>query len=100
MIRIEMEVEELDYNTLIDQYLPVMVEKLRQTNNPVAMLLSNGMPAAMAKSILKSLPQEKKDELTADLINSYNTKIAEKAEDFAKQQNINVSIRQITASIK
>ena len=100
MIRIEMDVDELDYNALIDQFLPVMAEKLRQTNNPVAMLLSNGMPAAMAKAVLKGLPQEKKDQLTADLINSYSTTIAEKAEDFAKQQNIKVSIRQITANIK
>jgi hypothetical protein len=97
MIKIELEVEDLDYNALLDQFLPVMIDKLRQTNNPIALLISNGMPAAMAKTILQNLPQEKKDHLTADLINSYHTQLAEQAEEFAKQQNISVKVQTIHA---
>jgi hypothetical protein len=63
------------------------------------MLLSNGMPPSMAKTILNSLPQDKKDQLSADIINTYNTQIALKAEDFVKQQGFSIKIRAVTASI-
>ena len=61
MIRIEMTIDELDYDSLLDQYLPVIAEKLRETGNPVGMLLSNGMPSSMAKSIVAGLPQSAKE---------------------------------------
>ena len=97
MIKIEVELSELDYNSIIDQYLPVMIEKLQQTDNPVALLISNGMPAAMAKMILKSLPQDKKDKLAADLVNAYKDKIRQAIEETAERQNIHMKIGDIQA---
>ena len=66
MIHLELTVDDLDYDMLIDRFLPVIAEKLQQNNNPIAMLISNGMPASMAKSIVKQLPQDKKDQFAAD----------------------------------
>ncbi len=60
MIKVELELSDIDYGSMIEQLLPVITEKLRQSNNPVAMLLSNGMPASMAKMILKKLPPAKR----------------------------------------
>ncbi|MBP1736462.1 MAG: hypothetical protein H6Q60_343 [Oscillospiraceae bacterium] len=97
MIKLELELEALDYDALMDQFLPAMIDKLRQTGNPVALLISNGMPAAMAKGILHKLPQDVKDQLTADLINSYGGKLAEQAELFAQQQGISVKVRSVGA---
>lgn len=99
MIKIEIELSDLDYNSLIDQYLPLMIEKLQQTDNPVALLISNGMPASMAKMILKTLPQEKKDKLAADLINIYKDKISRTIEETADRQNIQVKIGDIQAKV-
>ena len=48
MIKLEIDIDDLNYDDLMEQYLPVMAEKLRASGNPVAMLISNGMPAAMA----------------------------------------------------
>ena len=53
MIHVELTIEDLDYDTLIDRFLPTVAEKLHQSSNPVAMLVSNGMPASMAKAIIK-----------------------------------------------
>lgn len=100
MITIKLEIDDIDYDSLVDQFLPIMTEKLRQSNNPVAMLLSNGMPASMAKTIIKGLPRETKDKLTADLLNTYQEQLKEKAEEFARQQSIPVSIQSISASIE
>ena len=52
MIKVELTVDELDYGSLVEQFLPELAEKLRASGNPVGMLLSNGMPAAMAKGIV------------------------------------------------
>lgn len=97
MIHMELTLEDLDYDMLIDRFLPVIREKLQQNSNPIAMLLSNGMPAAMAKTILKQLPQDKKDQLAADLINQFSGKIGQAVEDAAVQHDIRVAVRDLQA---
>lgn len=85
MIKIELELRDIDYGSLIEQLLPVITEKLRQSNNSVAMLLSNGMPASMAKMILKKLPPDKKDQLAADLVNANKDQLVKLLTDLARQ---------------
>lgn len=97
MIHIELTVDDLDYDMLIDRFLPIITEKLQQSNNPVAMLISNGMPVSMAKSIVKQLPQDKKDQLAADLINQFSNKIECGAEKAASQNGIRVSVHDLKA---
>ena len=98
MIHVELTIEDLDYDTLIDRFLPTVAEKLHQSSNPVAMLVSNGMPASMAKAIIKQLPQDKKNQLAADLINQFRAKIEQGAEQAAAQQGIHVSVCGLKAS--
>lgn len=97
MIKVEIELQDIDYDNLIEQFLPLMTEKLRQSNNPFSQLLGNGMPPAMAKMILKKLPQATKDQLTADLINSNKEKIAEFLKETAGQNNIRLAFGDIKA---
>lgn len=97
MIHIELTVDDLDYDMLIDRFLPIITEKLQQNNNPVAMLISNSMPASMAKSIVKQLPQDKKDQLAADLINQFGGEIEQGAENVAAQYGIHVSVHDLKA---
>jgi hypothetical protein len=97
MIKIEIELKDIDYDNLIEQFLPVMTERLRQSNNPVALLLSNGMPASMAKMILKKLPPATKDQLTADLINSNKEQLVKLLADLAQQNNVRLDIGDLKA---
>lgn len=100
MIRIEMIVDELDYDSLLDQYLPVIAEKLRETGNPVGMLLSNGMPAAMAKSIVAGLPQSAKDKLAADLLNANGAQLSRRVEALAAEKGIHIRAGAVHAEVK
>jgi hypothetical protein len=95
MIKVEIELNDIDYDSLIEQYLPLMLEKLRQSGNPASKLISGGMPASMAKMILRKLPQPLKEQLTADLINSNKNKIAELLQETARQNNVRLSIGDI-----
>lgn len=99
MIKVVIEIDDIDYNALIDRYLPLMTEKLRQTNNPIAMLLSNGMPAAMAKNIVKGLPREKKERLTAELFNAYSSVLAGQLEELGRQNDVRFTVRSMRAGV-
>lgn len=97
MIKIEIDIKDIDYDSLIEQYLPVMTERLRQSGNPVAMLLSNGMPASMAKMILKKLPPATKDQLAADLVNTNKDQVVKLLTETARGQNVRLEISDLKA---
>ena len=69
MITLQVQLDDLDYDMLVERFLPALTEQLRASGNPVGMLLSNGMSAELAKRIVKGLSREQKDRLAADLIN-------------------------------
>lgn len=98
MIKLELEVDDLDYDVLIEKYLPQLAEGLRKTNNPVGMLLSGGMPASLAKKILAGLPPEKKDALAASLLNANRGQIIRFVEETAEKQEIHLSVKKLEAS--
>ena len=100
MIKLEIDIDDLNYENLVDQYLPMMAEELRRSGNPVAMLISNGMPASMAKKIISGLSQDKKDALAADLLNAYSKKLRDAATDYAVRNGVSVTISNIHASTK
>ena len=100
MIQVTINISDLDYDSLLSQYLPQMTEKLRETGNPVAMLLSNGMPASMAQNIVRGLPQDVKDKLAADLLNANVKKIMEKVEQTAADKGTRVTVSNLRAEVK
>ena len=100
VIRIEMTIDELDYDSLFDRYLPAIAEKLRETGNPVGMLLSNGMPASMAKGIVAGLPRSAKDRLAADLLNANGEKFCQKMEELAAGKGVHVCVSAVHAEVK
>ncbi len=92
MIKLEITLDKIDYDSLIDRCLPLVREKLQTSSNPVALLLSNGMSASMAKQIVRALPQDKKDELAAELINGNRTKLMQQVEKLAEGHQISVDV--------
>lgn len=92
MIQLTINISDLDYDSLLSQYLPQLTDKLRESGNPVAMLLSNGMPASMAQNIVRGLPQKAKDQLAADLLNANAAKLMDKVEQTARDNGISVSV--------
>ena len=97
-MKIEIEVDNIDYDNLVEQFLPVITDNLRASKNPVALLISNGMPAALAKTVIKGLSREKKDELVAEIINANSEKIKEAATEFTALNKVKLRIKRVVAS--
>ena len=100
MIQLQLNLTDLDYDSLLDQYLPLIADKLRESGNPVGMLLSNGMPASMAKGIVHGLPQGVKESLTADLVNSHAAQVTKLLQDAAAKKGIALSLDGLHAEVK
>lgn len=99
MIKLELEISEVDYEALLN-LLPQMGEQLRRSGNPVGMLLSNGMSTGMAKRVLSTLSQEQKDRLAADLINGNSQKLIDKTEELAQQNGVGLKIASVEATAR
>ena len=100
MIKLEIELDNIDYDSLLEQYLPKITEELRASGNPVGMLLSNGMPAAMAKKIFHGLSPESKDKLTADILKANKNNLIKALREFAEKQNIRGDIKEVRITTK
>lgn len=61
MIRLTIELEDIDFDVLIEHYLPVIGAQLRSSGNPLGALLSNGASASVAKGMLRALSPEKRN---------------------------------------
>ncbi len=97
MIKIEIEVRDSDYDGLIDRFLPLMADRLRQSDMPAARLIS-GLPEPMIKSFIKKLPETSKDQLACDLINSNKAQLAQLLKDLAAQNGVSLVIGNIQAT--
>lgn len=100
MIELRLTVEEVDYERLLDLYLPQMTEKLRESGSPIGMLLSGGLSATMVRNIVAGMPKASKDSLTAELLNANEGKLREQLEQFAAQQGVAVQVGSIRAEVK
>jgi hypothetical protein len=97
MIHVDITIEDIDFDSLIDQYLPFIMEKLRGSDSSLSRILSAGMPIGLAKAALHKLPQDAKERIAAELINRNSDKLRQKAEGFARENGIGIRIGRITA---
>ena len=51
MIKLEMELSDIDYEVLVKEILPKVADRLKQNGSPLAPLLSGGMAAKAAWGI-------------------------------------------------
>ncbi len=100
MLKLELELTDLNYDVMLEQLLPRLTEQLRNSGNPVGMLLTSGMGSGMAKKIIAGLSQEQKDKLLADMLNANSAALIAKAEGFAAQNGIQGRVVSIKASAK
>lgn len=98
MIHLDITLEEIDFDSLIDLYLPLIMDKLRESDSSVSRLLSGGMPTSLAKAALHKLPQETKERIAAELINRNASKLKQKAENYARENGVAVKIGRISAT--
>ena len=98
MIRLTIELEDVDFDVLIDHYLPVIGAQLRSSGNPLGMLLSNTASASVAKGMLRALSPEKKEQLAAELINGNRQKLIASLEEMASSHGFQARVRSLQAT--
>lgn len=95
MIEVKIKISEVDYSAAVDVLMPVLLDKLSTSANPIVSLVlgkAKGLPASTAKAALDMLPQETKDELAAACLNHYSEEIAKLMTDMAQQKGITVRV--------
>jgi hypothetical protein len=97
MIKLEVDVRDIDYDGLIDRFLPMVLEKLRQSENTASKLVAGGLPASVAKAILKNLPRATKEQLAAELLNSNREAVIQYLCGLAGQNGIRIKIGDLRA---
>lgn len=95
MIKLELELRELDYEALIERVLPLVGDRL--DGHALGHLLGSGPAAAMARAALVRMPQEKKDRMAASLVNENADRIAAALEDTAGKNGVRCRVRHVRA---
>ncbi len=96
MIKLCVKLDDVDYNGLIDRFLPIFLEKAAKSGDSKLKMLSS-LPQGVAAGMLKSLSDDKKEELALSLIRMNGEKIAALLTDEGSRRGINFKITEITA---
>lgn len=81
MIELKILIDEIDYDSVADFLVPLLVEKLKKEDRTglFGSVLSgnSAMASNMARGLLEKLPQEKKDELVVQMLTKNRDKLLE-----------------------
>lgn len=104
MIEVKVNIQDVDYATAVEVLMPVLLERLSHTSNPLAAALlgrtrTNSLPAAAAKAALEVLPKSVQDELSAACLNHYSTEIAQAISNLAAQKGIRLRIDAVEVAV-
>ena len=91
MVKLEIELSDIDYDQLLNTYLPKMQEKLGE-NSPLSSL------GGLAGSLLGMAPDSMKDKLAAEAINANADKLSEKMEEMAAKNGIPGKVKNLRAT--
>lgn len=95
MIEVRLKICDLDYTAAIDSLMPMLIDKLSGSSNPIVSILfrkTKGLHAAVAKSAMEVLPKDTKDELVAVCLNHYNAEISQTIVNLAAQRDIHLNV--------
>ncbi|MDD3173916.1 MAG: hypothetical protein PHF63_09675 [Herbinix sp.] len=100
MLRIEINIDEIDYEKTIDNLLSVMIQRLSEKEDKSGkigrLLLSlNGLPNQVLKAAIGAIPKEQRDELAASIISEYKEELADILNSIVSQNNIKAEISEI-----
>ena len=93
MVKLEIELSDIDYDQLMETFLPKMKEKLGE-NSPLSSLLGGGL----AGSLLNMAGNSTKDKLAAQVINMNSDMLGRKMEEMAAKNGIPGKVRSLKAT--
>lgn len=102
MLELKIDISELDYGSIAQQALPVVLERLRASkgDSKIIQLLQGlgHLPSDAVKMMLSAMPQDTKDAIALAFLNSYKDELAEQINKFAAQKGVQLTIAGIEAS--
>ena len=93
MVKLEIELSDIDYDQLMNNFLPKMKEKLGE-NSPLSSLLGGGL----AGSLMSFAGNSTKDKLVAEVINMNADKLGRKLEEVAANNGIPGKVKNLRAT--
>jgi len=96
MIEVTLRIDEFDYSSIIDEFLPEMLESLSASGdlNPLVKMACKS-PEASSKiisGILAAMPNTSKEQLLVKLVNSHNAKITSILNRTAAENGIKLNV--------
>ena len=100
MIELKILVDDIDYNSLTELLVPLL-EKLEKDGKGGILggVLSGNrdMAVSMARTLLNTMPQAKKDELVVQLINKNRDKLLQKGRALAAKNGVRLQLCDVAA---
>lgn len=104
MIEVTLQLDNINYEQIAEQLLPLGLEKLKATHSEgklgTFLKMASVLPPQAVSSMLAALPQETKDELIVMLLNTKKDSIIRTAEQYAQKKNLSVEIKDAQVSLK
>lgn len=101
MLELKILIDELDYDSIAEFLIPALAENMarEQKGGVLGGVLANNpeMLTSMARKLLGTMSQEKRDELLVQLINKNRDKLLEKGAKAAGEKGIRVRLCDLTA---
>lgn len=87
MLELKILIDDIDYNSVTELLVPLLAEKLEKDGKGGILgnvLAGNtNMAVSMARTLLNTMPQEKKDELVVQLVTKNRDKLLQKGGELA-----------------
>ena len=101
MIELKLLVEEIDYESLSDTLVPLLVGSMKGSGILGDVLAGNSdLAVSMARSLLRRMPEEKKNELLLQLLEKNNAKVLEALEREAAKAGVKLKLAGLSAQIR
>ena len=94
MVKLELELTDIDYDTLIRDYLPKVQEKLKESGSMLSAMLSGDMAA----TLLRMAPDSVKDKLAAEILNLGASRLERQMEEIAARNGLPGRVRNFKAT--
>ena len=94
MIKLEMELSDIDYEVLVKEILPKVADRLKQNGSPLAPLLSGGMAA----NVLLRASDSVRDRMAAEILNAAAPRLTGTLEKLAADNGIPCKVQGLRAT--
>ena len=99
-MKIEIEIDDIDYGSVAATLMPVVGAKLQDNGNPlVKMLAARATDGEFIAKTVNALPQSFKDELLVTLLNKNEERMCGTVMKFAEKKGMKFKIKSVRAKL-